>query len=156
MAKKKRKGMSCANFIATVLVGIVLTFAGLMWLGSSTLDSDVTDNSNENGEIEGVATMIQSSSTRIDDLFLGVDEVDTVTVASERERDTQVNGLAMVTIATDTNIIESRDAMWDVWANHAEGLYPDKRLVLDLTIMQGSTETIWQFTSNSVEWLQLK
>lgn len=111
----------------------------------------------ETGETtEIVSIEVVKELTPFEELFLNIDGVDDVTLASERERDTQVNGLAMVTIAPDVNLIDTRNSIWGVWSDHASVLYPDKRLVLDLTIMQGSTETIWQFTSNSTEWLQLK
>jgi hypothetical protein len=100
-------------------------------------------------------TLIPSNSRRIEDVFMGINVL-SVELASEVERENQINGLAMVTIEDDANLYVVRDSLWTTWVYHAQRTYSDdKRLVLDLTIIQAGTESIWQRTSGETRWLQL-
>jgi hypothetical protein len=100
-------------------------------------------------------TLIPSNSRRIEDVFMGINVL-SVELASEVERENQINGLAMVTIEDDANLYVVRDSLWTTWVYHAQRTYSDdKRLVLDLTINQAGVESIWQRTSGETRWLQL-
>jgi hypothetical protein len=161
---KKKEGMGCSQWMAIALLGICGVIGILMVLPrSNNADrprrTEAPARDTEIAEATDIPlptdTLISATSRRIEDVFLGINVV-SVELASEVERENQINGLAMVTIEDDANLYVVRDSLWTTWVYHAQRTYSDdKRLVLDLTIIQAGTESIWQRTSGETRWLQL-
>lgn len=105
----------------------------------------------------GTTTIDIGTETDLTNLFIELNFVSDVLIATERDNGNQINAFVLVRVLADDDVIESRNDLLDVWMQSARDRFGDEvRLDIDLTLNQGSDSYHWQYSSDSAEWIEIE